>query len=88
MYKVDSTMLWEKRFLDPIVIKAKELGLNQKVDLDQIIVFSNIGIIPSQIDEIKKGKMKIMKKENITMEMGNSMEKMNYVFTQDTVEKE
>jgi len=56
MYKVDSTMLWEKRFLDPIVIKAKELGLNQKVDLDQIIVFSNIGIIPSQIDEIKKGK--------------------------------
>jgi hypothetical protein len=49
-------MLWEKRFLDPIVIKAKELGLNQKADLDQIIVFSKIGIIPSQIDEIKKEK--------------------------------
>jgi len=63
MYKVDSTMLWEKRFLDPIVIKAKELGLNQKVDLDQIIVFSKIGIIPSQIDEIKKEKDENKEKE-------------------------
>jgi hypothetical protein len=63
MYKVDSTMLWEKRFLDPIVIKAKELGLNQKADLDQIIVFSKIGIIPSQIDEIKKQKDENKEKE-------------------------
>lgn len=63
MYKVDSTMLWEKRFLDPIVIKAKELGLNQKADLDQIIVFSKIGIIPSQIDEIKKRKDENKEKE-------------------------
>ncbi len=63
MYKVDSTILWEKRFLDPIVIKAKELGLNQKVDLDQIIVFSKIGIITSQIDEIKKEKDENKEKE-------------------------
>jgi hypothetical protein len=63
MYKVDSTILWEKRFLDPIVIKAKELGLNQKADLDQIIVFSKIGIIPSQIDEIKKEKDENKEKE-------------------------
>jgi len=56
LYKVDNNMIWERRFFDPIIIKAKELPLNEKIDLDRVVVFSSLGIIPSQIDEVKREK--------------------------------
>lgn len=56
LYKVDNNMIWERRFFDPIIIKAKELALNEKIDLDRVVVFSSLGIIPSQIDEVKREK--------------------------------
>jgi len=86
LYKVDNNMIWERRFFDPIIIKAKELPLNEKIDLDRVVVFSSLGIIPSQIDEVKKKEVR-KKRESILKEMENLMEKMNYAFMQDTAEK-
>ncbi len=48
------TMVWEERFFDHAVIRAKELSL--KTHVDNIVVFSSLGIIPHQIDEVKQAK--------------------------------